>query len=245
MSALEDAMSEHRTSVTASAATRSAVTDSAATDRRTTTTIGILFLSAFALYGTGSLLASGTAVSEGGPAGSGPLGTGVVLILVNSLAVLAIGILFVPVLSRRSPVAATAYLAARIVEAVLLAVGGAALWAQAAAQGDPLVGGVLVALDDAAYALGMATLGAGSVVLCVTLLRAALLPRGVALWGTVGYALFALGSALELLGVAGAGLVLAAPAGLFEVFLGVWLIAVGLGRRGAEARAVSPGATHR
>ncbi|MFE4464084.1 DUF4386 domain-containing protein [Oerskovia sp. NPDC056781] len=256
MSAPEDTMSEHRTSVTDSAVTDSAVTDSAVTDsavtdsavtgsavtgsaatgRRTTTTIGVLFLSAFALYGAGSLLAAGTTSTAG--AGGAPA-AGVVLILVNSLAVLAIGILFVPVLARRSPAAATAYLAARIVEAVLLAVGGAALWALAAAQGDPLVGGVLVALNDAAYALGMATLGAGSVVLCVTLLRAALVPRGVALWGAVGYTLFALGSVLELLGITGAGLVLAAPAGLFEVFLGIWLIAVGLGRRGADTTAVA------
>ncbi len=210
-------------------------------DRRTTTAIGILLLSAFALYGTGSLLAAG-ATSAVGPGTDGvtpALGAGVVLILANSLAVLAIGILFVPVLSHRSPVAATTYLVARVVEAALLAVGGAALWALAAAQGDPLVSGVLVALDDAAYALGMVTLGAGSVVLCVTLLRAALLPRGIALWGAVGYALFALGSVLELLGVTGAGLVLAVPAGLFEVVLAIWLITVGLGRRPARARDAS------
>lgn len=243
-------MSEHPTSVTHHAATGDAAAGDAAgvgaggaaggaaIDRRVTTTIGILFLTAFALYGTGSLLASAAAEAGSGSEHGGPLGIGVLLILANSLAVLAIGLLFFPVLSRRSPAAATVYLSARIVEAVLLSVGGAALWVLAAAQGDPLVSGVLLGLNDAAYHLGMATLGAGSVVLCVTLLRTALLPRVVALWGAVGYALFMLGAALELLGVAGAGLVLATPAGLFEVFLGIWLIAVGLGRRTAGGRPV-------
>jgi hypothetical protein len=185
----------------------------AAIDRRATTAIGILFLSAFALYGVGSLLASGAVENGADPGGGVPLalGAGVVLILANSLAVLAIGVLLAPILARRSPAVSTAYLAARVVEAVLLAVGGAALWAASSARGDPLLGDALVSLNTAAYHLGMATLGAGSVVLCVSLLRAALVPRALALWGAGGYALFALGSVLELLGVAGAGLVLAAP----------------------------------
>jgi hypothetical protein len=206
----------------------------AAIDRRATTTIGILFLAAFALYGAGSLLAAGAAETGTGPGGPA-LGAGLVLILANSLAVLAIGVLFAPILARRSPAASTAYLAARIVEAALLAVGGAALWAAAAARDDALLGDALVRLNDAAYHLGMATLGAGSVVLCAVLLRTAWVPRALALWGAVGYALFALGSILELLGVAGAGLVLAAPAGLFEVFFGIWLIAAGLGPRSVPA----------
>ncbi|MHA7135336.1 DUF4386 domain-containing protein [Oerskovia turbata] len=213
-------MSQHRT---------------AATDRRATTVIGILFLAAFALYGVGSLLASGAVETGADPGGGVPvaLGVGVVLILANSLAVLAIGVLLAPILARRSHAASTAYLAARVVEAALLAVGGAALWSASSARGDPLLGDALVSLNAAAYHLGMATLGAGSVVLCVVLLRAAWVPRALALWGAIGYALFTLGAVLELLGIAGAGLVLAAPAGLFEVFFGIWLIAVGLGRRGS------------
>jgi hypothetical protein len=205
------------------------------TDRRTTTAIGILFLAAFGLYGAGSLLASGAAGATATGAASAGAGLGVVLILANSLAVLAIGILFTPILTPRSPLASTTYLAARIVEAVVLAVGGAALWAAGGAGGEAAVRDVLVSLNDAAYNLGMATLGAGSVVLCAVLLRAVLVPLAVALWGVVGYALFAAGAVLELLGVEGAGLALAAPAGLFEVFFGVWLIAVGLGRRGDAA----------
>jgi hypothetical protein len=217
-SCLEGVMSEHRT---------------APIDRRTTTAIGLLFLAAFALYGAGGLLASGAVAGPGADGVTPALGAGVVLILVNSLAVLAIGTLFSPVLARYSPVASTTYLASRVVEAALLAVGGAALWAAGGARGDSPVADALVSLNDAAYHLAMATLGAGSVVLCVTLLRAALVPRALAMWGAVGYALFGAGAVLELLGVTGAGLVLAAPAGLFEVFLGIWLVAAGLGRRAA------------
>ena len=72
----------------------------------------------------------------------------------------------------------------------------------------------------------MVTLGIGSVVFCRTLLLSGLLPRRLAQWGIVGYALFASGGVLQLSGIE-VGLVLSAPAGLFEVAAGSYLLGKG------------------
>ncbi len=74
----------------------------------------------------------------------------------------------------------------------------------------------------------MTTWGAGSIAFCHALMRSALLPRLLALGGMVGYAIFALGSVLELAGY-GVGLVLSAPGGLFELVAGCYLLVKGLG----------------
>ena len=72
----------------------------------------------------------------------------------------------------------------------------------------------------------MVAVGLSGVVLCRVLLRARLVPRFVAIWGLLGYALLGLGAGLEVLGV-GVGLLLSVPGGLFELALGVLLIARG------------------
>jgi hypothetical protein len=58
------------------------------------------------------------------------------------------------------------------------------------------------------------------------LLQAHLVPRFLAVWGIVGYAVLAVGGMLEILGY-GVGLALSAPGGLFELVVGVLLVAKG------------------
>lgn len=199
-------------------------------------TIGALVLLAFLLYGGGtSLVAAST-----GPAGAGApadlVPAGVLLILLNSVAVAAIGAVAHPVLRPHSEVAAAGYLAARVLEAVLLAVGALALLVAAApsASGGPDGSAGLLELaraaDAAAYTSAMLVLGLGSLLFCRVLLRARLVPRALALWGMVGYATVAVGMALEVLGH-GLGLVVWIPGGLFEVALGVLLLARGFTER--------------
>jgi hypothetical protein len=172
-------------------------------------TVGALMLSAFLLYGIGS------SVATTAPAGSAPLAVGVAMMLVNSIAVITIGVLMLPVLRPRTPVAAGSYLATRIFEGALLGAGATALLAGAAN------------LNFLAYNIGMAGLGIGSLLFCAALYRSRLVPRFLAVWGFVGYATFATGCVLELSGVAGAGLVSTIPGGLWEIFFAVWLIARG------------------
>ena len=80
--------------------------------------------------------------------------------------------------------------------------------------------------SETTYWLAMATLGLGSIFFCQALMRSALLPRLLAIGGMVGYAIFALGSVLELAGY-GVGLVLSAPGGLFELVAGAYLLVKG------------------
>lgn len=170
--------------------------------------VGALMLAAFLLYGIGSSIA--TAAAPGAL-----LTAGAALMLANSVAVIAIGALMLPILRPHTPAIAIGYLGTRIFEGVFLAAGAVAL---------------LLASPGAnflAYNIAMAGLGLGSLFFCVALYRARLVPRFLAIWGFIGYATFAAGSILELAGVVGAGLVFAVPGGLFELFFGVWLIVRG------------------
>ena len=133
------------------------------------------------------------------------------LILLNSSIVIAIGGLLYPILAQHDPGVAVIYLAARIAEGLLLGIGG-------------IVGGTT---ENTLYQVAMATLGIGSIFLCLLLLRSLLVPAFLALWGLVGYAIFALGAILELAGVSGIGIWFSIPGGLFEVAFGLWLIVRG------------------
>jgi len=59
--------------------------------------------------------------------------------------------------------------------------------------------------------------------------RARLLPRILGLWGLVGYAVILCGSVLEVLGF-NLGLIHTIPGGLWELFVGVWLITKGFNK---------------
>jgi hypothetical protein len=199
-------------------------------ERRTTRAVGILFLAAFFAYGIGSSITSGLAGSV--TAESSALYTsGAVLMLANSAIVVGIGVLLLPVLRRHSERIATAYLSTRVLEAALLAVGVVSLLTiPALMRADAPAtefAAVAVAGNTAAYTVGMITLGVGSLLFTWLLGATRLVPRAVAVWGFAGYLAFAVGSVLELFGVAGAGMIGAAPAGLFEVFFGVWLLVKG------------------
>ena len=69
-----------------------------------------------------------------------------------------------------------------------------------------------------AYNVAMAGHGLGSLFFCYLLFRSNLVPRFLAVWGLVGYAIFATGCVLEILGFAGTGLVATIPGGLLECF---------------------------
>ncbi len=177
--------------------------------RPTARIVGALMIAVFLFYGIGSSIA--TTAAPGGA----PLALGVAMMLVNSVAVIAIGVLMLPVLRPRTPVAAGSYLATRIFEGALLGAGAIAL----------LMGSA--SLNFRAYNVGMAGLGIGSLIFCAALYRSRLVPRFLAVWGFAGYAAFATGCVLELSGVAGAGLVSTIPGGLWELFFAVWLLARG------------------
>jgi hypothetical protein len=162
--------------------------------------VGTLFLAAFLLYGLGSTLA--------------PAPAGLTLMVLNSAAVAAIGVLAFLLLRASARRTALVYLAARIVEALALATGVLFL-----ANGD-------AGANNTAYVTAMVALGIGSVPFCLALARQNVAPRWVGLWGAAGYVLLALGMLLEP-ALPGAAVALAVPGGLFEMTLGVLLLVRG------------------
>ena len=184
--------------------------------------VGTLMLAAFLLYGVGSSLATSAAP------GNVVATIGLAMMLLNTVAVVAIGALVFPILRPHSAPVAIGYAATRLFEGALLAIGAFALVAGA------------VAINSVAYNVAMAGLGIGSLFFCLVLYRARLVPRVLAAGGLIGYAAFATGSVLELFGVAGAGLWGAIPGGLFEVAFATWLLVRGFSAPTAVAVRARP-----
>jgi len=88
------------------------------------------------------------------------------------------------------------------------------------------LGTVFIQTNLYAYHIGMIALGLAGLMLCDAFFRAKLVPRLLAVWGLAGYATILGGAVLEVLGF-GLHSIHTIPGGIWEVFIGVWLIARG------------------
>ncbi|MFN8443163.1 MAG: DUF4386 domain-containing protein [Caldilineaceae bacterium] len=161
------------------------------------------------------------------------------------------GVLLFPLLKRHNERIAVGYLAARIMDGLFVAIMAIFILLQiplgnAYLQAAPAATTYFQDLSDLfaqgqryAYQIGMITLGLAGLQLCYTLYQARLTPRWLAVWGLVGYAIIAGGMVSEFMG-SGLGLASSLPGGLWEVFMGVWLIVKGFqGSSIASASATS------
>ena len=210
--------------------------------RATARAVGVLFLAGMAVYIVGNGLAQSILGAPDHlaavPADSTLLAIGAMLMLLAAAFDAAHGILMFPVLKRHNERLAFGYLGARIVDAVLLAVGVVFLLLQIPLGREYLKAGAadasslraLSTLSEQAhlyaYEIGMIAVGLAGLLLCSVFYRAELVPRLVAVWGLVGYALLLCGSVLQVVGF-DLRLVHTIPGGLWELFIGVWLIAKG------------------
>lgn len=204
--------------------------------------IGILILAGWFTYGPGGAITAAIVAAPDAlanvAANQMTFTAGAVGMLLNSAAVVGIGVMAFPILRRHSERVALSYLATRTLEAAFLAVGvmsllsltglSAAHGAEGAATGAQFeaMGSVAIQLNDLSYQIGMATLGLGSLFFCALLYRTALVPRKLAAWGFIGYAVFAVGMVLDMFGF-GVGTLLTIPGGLFELVFATWLIVKG------------------
>jgi len=166
------------------------------------------------------------------------LAIGAILWLMAVAGDAAHGVLMFPVLKQHSERIAFGYLASRIVDAVFIAVSVLFMLLQIPLGSEYLKAVVpntfyLQALSTLsiqahlyAYDIGMIALGLAGLMLNYMFYRAKLVPRWIAVWGLVGYAIIFCGMVSEVMG-SGLGLVSSLPGGLWEVFMGVWLIAKG------------------
>jgi hypothetical protein len=203
--------------------------------------IGGLFLAGFVVYGTGSVLVNsvvdGPDFLAGVSARETTLLLGAFLLVATTAVDIGKAVIFFPILERHGKRTAVAYLATMIFEMALMTVGALALLMlvpladQAesgllAADTAQALGSLAVDANETAYQIGQLSLGFGALFLCALLYRSGLIPRFLAGWGLVGYALHMLGAAAEIFG-APLSLVLLIPGGLFEVTLAFWLLIKG------------------
>jgi len=212
--------------------------------RGTAVAVGLLLLGAFVTYAGGTALVNTVLAADDPVAALGtndlPLRVGAVLMLTDVLFVAVIGVLLYSVGRVFSERVGVGYLVARILEAVGLAVGvvfvllPVTLGGQTVAE-VPTVMAIAVQGNAVAYRVAMIALGIGSVPFWYLAYRVRLVPRLLAAFGVAGYAIFATGYALDLLGL-DVGLLAAIPGGLFEVAVAVWLILKGFGVPASNTR---------
>jgi len=224
--------------------------------RTTARVVGALFLAGMVVYIAGngivqSILTSPDHLSTI-PAKSMLLATAAMLMMLASVWDAAHGILMFPVLKQTSERAAFGYLGYRIVDAVLLAVGILFILLQIPLGRAYLEAGVtnaiyLQALSTLsiqgslyAYEIAMIFVGLAGLLLCSTFYRANLVPRFIAIWGLVGYAVHMSGSVMQVLGF-DLALMHTIPGGLWELFIGVWLIAKGFKSSAFVSKAAATG----
>ena len=166
---------------------------------------------------------------------------GVLLELVNCLAVVGIAAALFPLMRVQNEALAAGYLGTRIVEAVVLSVAATSPLLLVTLGEEYLAAGA----PDAAYfqtagTLVMAARGhlaslltpiffsLGALLLYVFLYRSRLVPRFIPVWGFIGVVALFTWNMLEAFGMSiSAGMVFALPMILNEIFLGIWLLAKG------------------
>jgi hypothetical protein len=204
--------------------------------------IGALFLLGFLSYGGGfSLVASLTAAPDflsTIPAHQTLLITGAFLMLLNTLVDVAKGVLFFPILEKHGKRTALAYLAAMIIEVVLLTAGVLALLTiaplaqqavdagQASAGWAGALGSLAVQSNAMAYNIGEISLGVGAIFLCALMLRTRLVPGWLSISGLIGYPILIAGCVAEIFGIH-IGTLCTIPGMFFELALPFWLMIKG------------------
>jgi hypothetical protein len=212
------------------------------TYKTTARVVGIVYLAGFVvgLIGNGliqSILGTPDHLSTVS-ANSITLTIGAILWLMAVVGDGAHGVLMFPLLKKHSERMAYGYLAARIVDAVFIAIMVIFILVQIplgreylkAAASDTFyfqsLSNISEHASQYAYQIGMSALGISGLILNYTFYKTKLVPRFLAVWGLIGYAIIFFGMLSETMG-SGLGLVSSIPGGLWEVFTGVWLIVKG------------------
>ena len=212
------------------------------TYRTTARIVGAMYLAGFIVGITGIVLIgsilSGPDHLATLPASSMLLAIAAVLWLMAAAWDAAHGVLMFPILKQHSERIAVGYLGFRIMDALVIAIMVLFILIQIPIGSEYVNAGAsdassLQALSTVfmqaqldAYNIAMITLGISGLILCYSFYKSKLVPRILAVWGLVGYATILCGSVLEVLGF-NLLTIHAIPGGLWEVFIGVWLIAKG------------------
>jgi uncharacterized membrane protein len=172
------------------------------------------------------------------PANSILLAIAAVLWLMAAAWDAAHGVLMFPILKHHNERIAVGYLGFRLMDGLIIAIMVLFILVQIPIGSEYVNAGAsdasyLQALSTVfmqaqldAYNIAMTTLGISGLILCYSFYKSKLIPRLLAIWGLVGYATILCGSVLEVLGF-NLLTIHAIPGGLWELFIGVWLIVRG------------------
>ena len=213
------------------------------TYRTTARIVGAMYLAGFAVGITGIVLIgsilSGPDHLATLPASSMLLAIAAVLWLMAAAWDAAHGVLMFPILKQHnSERIAVGYLGFRIMDGLIIAIMVLFILIQIPIGSEYVNAGAsdassLQALSTVfmqaqldAYNIAMITLGISGLILCYSFYKSKLVPRILAVWGLVGYAVILCGSVVEVLGF-NLLTIHAIPGGLWEMFIGVWLIVKG------------------
>ncbi|MCD2196919.1 DUF4386 domain-containing protein [Actinomycetospora endophytica] len=210
--------------------------------RKTALVAGLCYLLTFVSVPT--LVLYGPIHGVGYIVGPGPDGgalRGGLLEIVVALACIGTAVTLFPVVKRQNEALALGFVAARVLEAATIFVGVVSLFAivtvrRASAGADPValvaVGKSLVAIYDEAFLLGQGLIpGVNALLLGTLLYRSRLVPRMIPMIGLIGAPFFLAAKVAAILGIVDQFSVLPAvttvPIAVWELSLGVWLVARG------------------
>jgi hypothetical protein len=209
--------------------------------RKTATIVGVLFLISYFGVFAGSALLGPILDAPDYLANAYPNKTqvmaGVLLELVNGIAVVGIAVLMFPLLKQHGEGIALGYVGTRIVECMtqvasdIVPLSVVTLSQESAEAGAPdasafqTVGAALLAERQSALLMLAIFFSLGALLFYYLLYQSQLVPRFIPVWGVIGVALVLALNLLET-GVA-IGLILALPIILNEIFLAIWLIVKG------------------
>ncbi|MBR9923149.1 MAG: DUF4386 domain-containing protein [Bacteroidetes bacterium] len=206
-------------------------------------TFGVFFLLAFLSYGIGTGLTTSvidvTDALSTIQTNKAQLVFGVVLMaLVHTVVNIGLLVLMVPMLKPYNKILSYGYLSAGITATIIVIVGAiflllfiplGSMYTNAAvtelAQFE-ILATLLTKGNFYAYQTGMTIWGFGGLMFCYLLYISKLVPRGLSIWGALGYLVFIGGTVSELFGYP-IGVQLSLPGGLFEISLSIWLIVKG------------------
>jgi len=210
--------------------------------KKTARAVGVVYLAGMVVGVVGNILIQSILSASNHlaslSANSMLLGIGAMLWLIAVAGDTAHGVLMFPILKQHNERIAFGYLASRILDSVFVAIMVLFVLLQIPLGSEYLKAGAsdtsfLEAMSTVfmqgqlyGYNFGMITVGLAGLMLCYQFYRAKLVPQLVAVWGLVGYATILCGSVLEVLGF-NLQLIHTIPGGLWELFIGVWLIVKG------------------
>ncbi len=204
--------------------------------------VGVLFLAGMVLGIAGNILIQSvlgtpnylSAIS----ANNLKVAIGAMLLLMTVAGDAAHGVLMFPVLKQHNEYIAFGYFGFRIIDAVFLGFQVLFILFQIPLASQYLIAGgfdtshlqslstAFIQMNLYAYHIAMLTLGIAGLMLCYSFYKTKLVPRLLAIWGILGYATILCGSVLGVLGI-DLHSIDTIPGGLWEVFIGVWLIVKG------------------